>query len=143
MAPFVLCGAVAARAFFVYAAALRIALSLARSLLLLLRCPLLTTLRRGPALPPVFHRLAAPEAGGKRFGLDAIVPPEDPNDGSAEATQTHMYETCAQPAVEDVLKGTLIDTLLLCAPVRARVYGAAEQYCCCVGAPPAKRSRSE
>lgn len=92
---------------------------------------------------PCSTGLRAPEAGGKRFGLDAIVPPEDPNDGSAEATQTHMYETCAQPAVEDVLKGTLIDTLLLCAPVRARVYGAAEQYCCCVGAPPAKRSRSE
>ena len=56
---------------------------------------------------PCTTGLRAPEAGGKRFGLDAIVPPEDPNDGSAEATQTHMYETCAQPAVEDVLKGTL------------------------------------
>ena len=39
------------------------------------------------------------EAGGKRFGLDSIVPPEDSSlDGAAEATQTRMY---APPAPTD------------------------------------------
>ena len=45
------------------------------------------------------------EAGGKRFGLDFVMAPEGAEEGAAEAAQVRMYESCAQAAVEDVLKG--------------------------------------
>ena len=45
------------------------------------------------------------EAGGKRFALDYIQPPEGQEEGAGEAAQIKMYESCAQPAVEDVLRG--------------------------------------
>ncbi len=48
---------------------------------------------------------AAAEAGGKRFALDYVQPPEGREEGAGEAAQQKMYEMCAQPAVEDVLRG--------------------------------------
>ena len=57
-------------------------------------------------LPVITRLLTEPaEAGGKRFALDHIQPPEGQEEGAAEAAQQKMYEMCAHPAVEDVLRG--------------------------------------
>lgn len=37
--------------------------------------------------------------------MDYVQPPEGQEEGAGEAAQIKMYEHCAEPAVEDVLKG--------------------------------------